>query len=64
VDAFFTFLIDGVFFLVGKGVWWTLRKLRIPIPELGHWSYVVLGFVAVVVLGILAFSIVGSIYVK
>ena len=48
MDSFFLSVIDGFFFLVGKGFAWPFKKMGMPFPELGHWGSVVLGFVVVV----------------
>lgn len=57
-------LLDGIFYAIGKGFWWGLRKIRIPIAEFGHWGYVALGIVVFIVLVVVAFFVAGSLYVK
>lgn len=54
MDSFLLSVIDGFFFLVGKGFAWPFRKLRVPFPEFSHWGGVVLGFVVVVCAALLA----------
>jgi hypothetical protein len=50
VDAVLTFLVDVVFFGIGKALWGFLRKTGIGLPELGHWGFVVCGLLVVVIL--------------
>ncbi len=58
LDAFFSFLIDVVFYLIGKSAWLFLRFLRIPICEFSHWGYVTFGFLVLVALVVIGFFLV------
>lgn len=59
MDALLTFLIDVVFYFIGKSIWWLMRKSRLPIPEFSHWGYVVFGFFVFSVFIIFIFFMLG-----
>lgn len=54
MDSFFLSVVDGIFFLVGRGFLWSIHKIKLPFPEIDHWATVVLGVVLVVCLCVVA----------
>jgi hypothetical protein len=50
MDAFLTLLIDVIFYFLGKATWLVLRTTRVPVKDLSHGGYVLLGLLTFVLL--------------